>query len=145
MIEFTFGGAWFRWSALGDKARRFVAASFLFAAMAGVSGGIVARPTNYWFGYDLTRYLVPIAVYCLFTSLASAWFWYRFSVAQDEMFNRIQNWSLGMAGAWTCCISAALLLAAKAGVIAQISAVDVATMFAIGVCIFWFIAVRKWA
>src|SRR3546814_7819825 len=42
-----------------------------------------------------------LAILITFCAIISALLWMRFSARQDEMFNRVQNWSIGMAGAWT--------------------------------------------
>lgn len=145
MFEFTLGGAAFRWSALDRRSKLLAGASFATAALAGGAGGIVAKPINPRFGYDLTAHVVPLALLCVAAALASAWLWYKFSRRQDEMFNHVQNWTLGMSGAWTCVLATTWMLLAKAALLPPISGPAIASVFALLACLFWFVAVRRWA
>lgn len=113
MYEFTWGGWWFNWSALDRPSRRLAAGSFAFSFFAAVPLGFMFGRAGYSFGRcvgsgdwspcEKLNLTVHPALAILITSCAiiSAWLWMRFSARQDEMFNRVQNWSIGMAGAWT--------------------------------------------
>jgi len=145
MFEFTHGGAGFRWSTLDRASKRLAGASFACAAVAGGAAGFMAQPVNNSFGLDVSSLTTPLA--CLFAAAAllAAVLWYRFSLRQDEMFNRVQSWALGMGGAWTCLIATGWMLLAKGNIFPPISTASVSTMFIIMVCAFWLIAARKWA
>lgn len=145
MFEFTLGGAGFRWSTLDQQSRRLAAGSFAFAAIAGGAAGFVAQPIENRLGLDLSFYVIPLAFLCLSAAMLSAWLWYRFSRRQDEMFNYIQKWALGMSGAWTCLLSIAWMLLAKAEILPATSVSAVPILFIVLVCLCWLVAVRKWA
>ena len=145
MHEFTLGGAWFRWSAFDTASRTLASASMGFGAVSGLLIGMAAKPVNTRFGFDVTPYTSVLALCGIAAAVLSAWLWHRFSLRLDEMFNRVQNWTLGMAGAWTCaaCTIWSVLAASKLAVPMPSGAP--ALLFAGTTLVFWFVAVRKWA
>jgi hypothetical protein len=120
MVEITHGGTWFKWSSMDSRDRLL----FLLSTAASIPAGIVVAlyfsRYAYQLGYrhgsggkegpdrlgplvesDLFRYGVILAFVLLVVSIVA---WWRFSLRQDELFNRIQNYALGRAGAWTVAI-----------------------------------------
>ncbi len=144
MFEFTMGGAWFRWSALDHRSRWFAGTSFMFAALAGLLCGVALTPATR-IGWNFSGYELPLALAGISAAAVSSWLWYKFSLRQDEMFNRVQNWALGMAGAWTCGISTAWMILAKVSVVPAVSVLAIAPMFAMASGAFWLYGARKWA
>lgn len=164
MYEFTWGGAWLKWSLLDRSSKRLAAGSFVAAAGAAIPIALYAGELGYALGFRLGAALAGraelrpdladgaslvaepwMAWVTLACGLLSAWLWWRFSLRQDELFNRVQNWALGMASGWTMAGVLVWLALAGAGVVppppvAAIVAVYVALLFG-----FWFAAVRRWA
>lgn len=145
MLEFTLGGAWFRWSRLDTASRRLAIASMCLAAIAGHLIGMAAKPVNARFGFDVTPHTTVLAVAGIAMAVLSAWLWYRFSLRQDEMFNRVQNWAIGMSGAWTCVVLTVWSVLASVSLAMPMPSAAPAMLFAGTLLIFWFVAVRKWA
>ena len=78
-------------------------------------------------------------------AVISAVAWWRFSLNQDEMFNRIQNYALAMACGWTFAIAFLWWMLSLGGWVAAMSPtilVLIGTVLIIG---FWLYAVKKWA
>jgi len=145
MLEFTLGGAWFRWRSLDTASRRLAIASMCLAPIAGHLIGMAAKPINARFGFDVTPYTTVLAVVGIAMAVLSAWLWYRFSLRQDEMFNRVQSWTLGMSGAWTCVVLTVWSVLASVSLAMPVPSAAPAMLFAGALLIFWFVAVRKWA
>ena len=146
MYEFTMGGAWFKWSALDSVSKR----------LAGISvgaAGIAALPIGIFLGEGLAHKgrvewmsAQPwMAWVFLFGVAISAYCWWRFSLRQDEMFNLVQNWTLGMAGGWTIVGVIVWLTLHVAGAAPAPNVVAIPVAFYAAVFGFWFIAVRRWA
>ena len=145
MHEFTLGGAWFRWSAF-DKASRLLAAYAMgFGAIAGLLIGMSAKPRNDRFGFDVTAIAPSLALIGVIVAALAAWLWHRFSLRQDEMFNQVQNWTLGMAGAWTCVTCAAWNVMTISSLAEIMPATAPPFLFAGATLAFWIVGVRKWA
>jgi hypothetical protein len=163
MYEFTMGGAWFKWSLLDATSKRLAAGSFVAATIAAVPFGIHAGNVGHALGYRLAAAAAGGAVdqpppgamiapaepwmawITLVFGIVSAVLWWRFSRRQDEMFNRVQNWALGMGGAWTMAACFVWITLAAAGVVAMPSAVAIAALFYVLIFAFWFVAVKRWA
>ncbi|HEV2746996.1 MAG TPA: hypothetical protein VGW34_06820 [Allosphingosinicella sp.] len=145
MYEFTFGGAWFRWNAFDRKSRLLAAASLALGAIAGALFGMALKPVNHRYGFDVTAHAPILAVAGIAASLLAAWLWYSFSLRRDEMFNRVQNWALGMAGAWTCVIATLWHILERVALASPLTVPAVALLFAVSTGLFWFVAVRRWA
>lgn len=153
MYEFTKGGMWFRWHLLDRVSKRLAAASLLAAAVALIPR--LSSQTGYQLGRALGRDETPLRAtvdwaawhgwWIIAFSTLSGLLWWRFSLRQDEMFNRVQNWSLGMAGAWGGALLMAWALLALANAAAPISPRAVLALFGGLSFLFWFVAVRRWA
>src|SRR5688572_27655308 len=116
MVEITHGGVWIRWGSMEKRDRLWFVVSMLAILPTAIVGGIVLGRWGYQLGYriaagehgpdplrhvvesDLFRYGAAAAFFLLLVSFIA---WWRFSIRQDEMFNRLQNDALGRAGAWT--------------------------------------------
>lgn len=156
MYEFTMGGMWFRWRLLDRSSKRLAAGSMIAALIGSVPIGVFVGKMAYRYGYwmgsggqwpdtpppTLAPWMATIAIA---SAIVSAMLWWRFSLRQDEMFNRVQNWSLGMAGAWS--MAAALVWAALAysGMSPMITVGGIFFLFCLAVIGFWMVAVRRWA
>lgn len=145
MHEFTLGGAWFRWRTFDTTSRTLAIAGMGLGAVAGLLIGMAAKPVNSRFGFDVTPHTTVLAVFGIVAAMLAAWLWHRFSLRQDEMFNHVQNWTLGMAGAWTCVASTVWSVLATASLAMPMPSTAPAMLFAGTTLAFWFVAVRKWA
>ena len=157
MYEFTMEGWWFRWSALDKVSRRLAGASIALALVASFPLGIAVGRYSYGLGtcvgsgdwsrcanaeVTLSPQLAVLGIVC---AIASGALWARFSVRQDEMFNRVQNWALGMGGAWTCAAIALWAMLELGGLLPSLSLVAAPLLFLVLVSVFWWVAVRRWA
>ena len=77
-------------------------------------------------------------------ALVSALLWWRFSSLQDEMFQRIQNYSYGWGGALTVAVLIVWGIASAATLAPPIDPFAPLIIFALVKTFFWSIAVRKW-
>ena len=156
MYEFTHKGLWFRWSALDRPSRRWSGISLAAAALAAISIGLAADQAGYRVGYLLgggrtaskAAPLLPswaMLGWIIACVVVSALAWWRFSRRQDEMFNRVQNWSLGMAGAWTAVVLAFWSLLDLYDAASPIHPLGVIGIFYTLAITFWLVAVRRWA
>lgn len=164
MYEFTMGGLWFRWSALDAPAKRLAAGSFITALIAAIPAGLAFGEQGYAFGYSIGHWLaggdgerlvVPngalltaepwMAWVTLGFGIVSALLWWRFSLRQDEMFNRIQNHALGRAGGWSMAVLCVWIAAAAGGMLPYPAALGIVGTFVVLLCAFWSAAVRRWA
>jgi hypothetical protein len=162
MVELTFGGTWLKWSSLARKDRRLALVSFVTAGLGAVplgllsgrygwqvgfrlgSGGLTASdsPLDWFIDSPVFDHLLLASA---FLFIVSAVAWWRFSLHQDEMFNRIQNFALGSAGSSTLAIGAAWWLLSQGGWIAPLPLGGL-LLIGYGLLIgFWFYAVRRWA
>lgn len=155
MVEITQGGFWIKWSSLDQTGKRFAAVSFVAAALSGAA----IAPVAHRLGHDLGRSAAKgqtvhspanfIESYAVIAALAfmvvSGICWWRFSLRQDEMFNRVQNWAIGMGGGWMVAVLAPWSLLALAELVEPPSALTI-FLVCIGLpSLFWLIAVRRWA
>lgn len=143
MYEFTMGGAWFKWSALDPVSKRLAGQSMAAA-------GVAAIPIGISIGEKLAHgEVIPaqpwMAWVFLLGAAISAYYWWRFSLRQDEMFNLVQNWTFGMAGGWTMGGVIVWFTLHLAGVAPAPDIVAILTAFYAAVLGFWFTAVRRWA
>jgi hypothetical protein len=121
MVEITHGGTWFKWSSMDSRDRLWFVVSQVAAMPVGIvvavyfsryayqlgyrhgSGGMEAPDRlGPWVESDLFRYSVILAFVLVLLSIFA---WWRFSLRQDELFNRIQNYALGRACAATITIA----------------------------------------
>ena len=157
MYEFTMGGWWFRWSALDNVSRRLAGESIALAFVASLPLGLAFGRYAYILGQcagsedwspcanaevSLAPLLAVLAIMC---GIASGLLWARFSARQDEMFNRVQNWALGMGGAWTGAAIALWATLALGGLAPSLTLAAGALLFVALTAVFWWIAVRRWA
>ncbi|MBB4153169.1 hypothetical protein GGQ80_001057 [Sphingomonas jinjuensis] len=163
MYEFTMGGAWFKWSLLDAASKRLAAGSFAAATIAAVPLGIYVSNIGHAVGYRLGAAAAGAPVerapasamlagaepwmawITLIFGIVSAVLWWRFSRRQDEMFNRVQNWALGMGGGWTMAACFVWIALASAGAVAMPSTIAIAALFYVLLFAFWFVAVKRWA
>lgn len=162
MVELTLGGAWLKWDSLTRQDRNWAMLSFATSALAAVPVGLVAADWGFKLGYragsgggeapateasrllasDLFAYAI---VASLILTIVSAVAWWQFSRNQDEMFNRIQNYAIGHAGAWTFAATFIWWLLALGR---WVDPLPLGGLIALGTTLligFWFHAVRRWA
>ena len=158
MYEFTMGGWWFRWSALDTAARRLAGASMALAFVAtfpvSLSLGRLAYTVGECVGSGdwhrcadattpaLSPFLAVLGTVC---GIVSGILWARFSKRQDEMFNRVQNWALGAAGAWTGAAMMVCSILALGGLLPEVPLWSGALLYVLLLLVFWWVAVRRWA
>lgn len=156
MYEFTRKGLWFRWSALDRRGKVLVGSSLLCSLL---SAAALARPlgrTGYRVGRMLGSggrepVLAPFVLqpwmtwWVLAFGTASILLWWRFSRTQNEMFNRVQNWALGMGAAWTAAALAVWAVLAKARVVPPVDPWPLIGFGSLAIVAFWVVAVRRWA
>lgn len=150
MIEFTLGGAWFRWSALDRPSKWLAGLSCLGAFLAPVP---IGRIFGAVFAGD--PLLLNQVEFGFFKSLAVFWalgfgalsavLWWRFSLRQDEMFNRIQNWTIGTASALTMALLVIWAILESTGAAPPVSIKATLVIYLAALTGFWFVAVRRWA
>lgn len=162
MVEITHKGVWIKWSSLDARDRGWFVLSMVttlpFGMVVGVhvgewayrlghrhgSGGREADGAHFanLVGSDLYRYGVLAA---FVAAALCAFAWWRFSLHQDELFNRIQNYAIGRAAAWSLAGATGWWLLTLGGW---------AGPFPLGAFIiasyglltgFWFYAVHRWA
>lgn len=152
MVEFTHAGAWFRWKSLDATSKRL----FTGSTIAGVGSLQPLSLEIMRVGAELHEYMhdVPLrqahpnltvgaAVFSIGMGALSAWLWWRFSLRQDEMFNRIQNWTLGMTGGWLAAAIVVWTILARADVLPRLTASPIIVLLTLFYTIFWFRAVRR--
>jgi hypothetical protein len=159
MVEITHGGAWFKWSSMNRRDRFWfvlsTAAMMPASVMSGIAVGRFTYRIGYWLGSgkhgpDGLRPLVEsdghsyAAIAACLLLLVGFFGWWRFSVAQDEMFNRLQNYALGRAGAWMLAIAAAWWMLSLGGWIEELPLVAIVNGGLFLTLGFWIHAVRKW-
>jgi hypothetical protein len=159
MVEITHGGTWVNWSSMDRRDRFWFILSSVAAMPAAIVTGLYFSRHAYQLGYrhgsggqegpdrfgpwvesDLFRYGTVLAFAFLVVSLFA---WWRYSVRQDELFNRIQNYALGRAGASTLAIASAWWILSLGGWVASL---PLAAIVVGGYClivVFWLYAVRQ--
>lgn len=149
MYEFTMGGAWFRWELLDERSKRLAGASLVAAALAPAP---LAGMFGYELGYSLASgtaqggFAPPswAVLWTLASLVVSGILWWRFSLRQDELFNRVQNWALAMGGAWSATLLSIWALLEIGGFVPPVAPVVILGLFYGLTLIFWFRAVRRW-
>lgn len=163
MYEMTHKGAWFKWSALDRKDKKLVAISLAaqvpVGAIAGLAGGRYGYRFGYWLGSGgetvpadtaLDR-LVTSPGFALFVlagfacALVSAFAWWRFSLRQDELFNRIQNYAIGRGCGWAIAVATGWWYLSLGGWTGTLPLGWLLLLACALVYVFWFRAVRRWA
>jgi len=103
-----------------------------------VDGTAVSTPSLY----------LPVAwivVWVIGFAALSGLLWWRMSIRQDELFHRVQNWSLGMSGAWTAAALTVWGLLDMTGISPPIQAAAPLILFSALTILFGRTAARKWA
>ena len=162
MVEITHGGTWFKWSSLDRRDKWLAGLSIAASLPSGVVAGIMLGGAAHRIGHllggdgfqapaDTVQRMVDSAAYrsaamaALALAIVSALAWWRFSLRQDELFNRIQNYSMGRAGGWSMGIATGwwfLQLAGLAGAFPLGAFLLAMMLLLLG---FWFHGVRRWA
>jgi len=162
MAEITHKGVWIKWSSLGARDKGWFTLSTLTAIPFGMVIGVPAGEWIYRIGYHLGsgggapntlrmaelsgsaayRYAVLAAFLCAAVSAAA---WWRFSLNQDELFNRIQNYALGRAGAWSLAGVAAWWLLSLGGWTGPFLPGPFLLAASLLLAVLWFRAVARWA
>ena len=155
MIELTAHGMWFRWASLDQPSKLLAGASLAAAGLAAIPLGWLCGNIGWEFGQYLgsggrTGFALPVweawlSWWTLTFGVASSLLWWRFSLRQDEMFNRIQNWSLAMAGGWSAALLSIWALLDLADALPPASPGAVIGLIYGLLLVFWFAAVRRWA
>ena len=156
MYEFTHSGFWFRWESLDKTGRRLLVASCGASAVAVLPLAQWLGEIGYRIGYRLgsgglspagaAPEMAEWAIWWLigFGAL-SAVIWWRFSLRQDEMFNRVQNWALAMSGAVTALCLVVWSLLALVGRLPPVTALPTVILYIGSLLAFWYVAYRRWA
>lgn len=155
MVEITHKGVWIKWSSLDSRDRGWFVLSMVTTLPLGIVLGVHIGEWGYQLahdadsahfadlvGSDLYRYTVLVAVA---SAAVCAFAWWRFSLHQDELFNRIQNYAIGRAAAWSLGGATGWWLLALGGWAGPFPLGPfVISSFAL-LLGFWFYAVRRWA
>ena len=156
MYEFTHGGFWVRWSSLDRPARRLLVASLAAVLIGLVPLGRWLDQMSYRAGYLVGSGGIPAPgpaptlapwtiVWLVAFWIAAGILWWRFSRRQDEMFNRVQNWTLAMSSAITAATLVIWSLFAMTGAVGPVAALPALGLYLGLVLAFWFVAYRRWA
>ncbi len=150
------GGLWFRWSAL-DRTSKWLAGSSLVASgLAAIPAGRLAYQSGYGIGRRVGsgagQLVVPnapidawAAWWMLGCAALSGLLWWAMSRRQDEMFNRVQNWALGMSSCWAMTSLVIWSVLASAGSVAPVSIPAILLFYVVAFMGFWFVAIKRWA
>lgn len=155
MVELTMGGAWFRWSSLDAPSKWLFGTSFAAICLAGApvfrSSGDIGYRANSAEGSegllasDLSGLPGWAAWWFIGCCLVSAVLWRRFSLRQDELFNRVQNWSFAVSSVAFVALLGVWSMLDAADVMPAITPVYAAAAFGVMLTLSWFAAVRRWA
>lgn len=163
MYEITMKGLWVRWGGLDTSARWLftgsTAAAITAVAPLALQERFVDRTIFYELGYYLgsdgkwpAKVVAPLppleawaALWIIGFSVVSALLWWRLSVRQDELFNRIQNWTLAMGGVFSATLLTVWSVLDLANIVPPATPLFIIETFVLSTCIFWFVAVRRWA
>ena len=155
MVEITYGGLWFRWSALDRTDKWLAGGSCIASGMAALPLGLAIGHWAHHFGLHLgshdkvtsgTLVLSPLSAAASIALITlSAILWWRFSMRQDELFNRMQNWALGMGAAWMLAGLFFWAILASANIVTPPYPLTIVVLVIALVPAFWFVAVRRWA
>lgn len=154
MYEFTHGGLWFDWSKLDGPSKRLARWSLVCSFVGAAPIGAVAGAFGYHAGYALAsgqpmafQPSLPAwtAVWMVVFTVLAGVLWWRMSLRQDEMFNRIQNWAIGAGCGWSAAVLTGWAFLAMAGVLPWASPFAAIGVFWCAVVLAWTIAYRRWA
>lgn len=160
MYEFTHKGLWFNWSALDGRDKALAGASLVTAGIGGALLGLGSADGAYGLGYRMgSGGQVPPdtgiaetfgpAFPWLFVASAIALtiglvFWWLFSRRQDEMFNRVQNYAVGLSSTITIALGMMWAVASIGGAVPTPSFKILAALDLILLTVLWLRAVKKW-
>ena len=162
MVELTYGGTWLKWSSLDRRDRKLALVSFITAGVGAAPIGVLCGQFGWRLGFQLGSggrtpvespidrfvagpgfdYLILASVGLLIVSSVA---WWRFSLHQDEMFNRIQNHAVGSAGGWTLGIGIIWWLLSLGEWLPPLPLPGLLLIGYVLLLGFWFSAVRRWA
>jgi hypothetical protein len=161
MVEITHKGTWFKWDSLDARDKLWFLLSTVTSVPVGLLIGVMFVEWGHDLGYrvgagehgprgyfadilasDAFRYAVLAA---LALAALSGFAWWRFSIRQDELFNRIQNGALGRAGAWSVAAAGAWWLLSLGGWVGPFPLGPFLLASMALLLVFWFHAVHKWA
>lgn len=162
MYEITHKGAWFQWSALTAEEKRLAGLSIVTSAVPGLLAGFWLGEYGYRFGYRLGSggkapnattwdsilawpWFPAFVLFAAACAVVSGIAWWLFSKRQDEMFNRVQNYAIGQAGAWSLAAAALWWMLSLGGWVGLLPLGWFVHGALILLLIFWFRAVRRWA
>ncbi len=152
-----------RWSVLVAHSRWLFIGSMVAVLIAiaplPFQDAFYSRTIFYDLGYDLDSggewpkkiVAAPVALEAWATlwfigfSTVSALLWWRLSVRQDELFNRVQNWALAMGGVWSATLLTVWSVLDLANIVPPATPLFIINAFVLSICVFWFVAVRRWA
>lgn len=154
MYEFTHGGLWFDWGKLDAQSKRLAIGSLVCSFVGAIPLGLIAGEFGYRAGYAMASGQ-PLTYQPMLSAWAAVWMvvftvlagvlWWRLSVRQDEMFNRIQNWAIGAGCGWSAVVLIAWAFLAMAKVLPWASPFAVIGVFWVAIMVAWTIACRRWA
>jgi hypothetical protein len=162
MVELTHGGTWIKWSGLSARDRNWAILSFVASGLSALPLGLAAGDWGYRVGYQLGSGQAAPADNHYADMLATDWFpylmlasaifaivsgfaWWQFSRNQDEMFNRIQNYALGVGAAWTFAIAVVWWILSIGGWVGELPLTAFVVLGWLLIMVLWFRAVRRWA
>ena len=126
---------------MAKRGGSYLAGSLVAAAGAGALAG-VAHNKSQMAAIGLSP-AVGLAGFIVLV-LVSGLLWWRFSSLQDEMFQRVQNYSYGWGAAITVAVLVVWGIANAATLAPPIYALAPLFIFALAKTFFWSLAVRKW-
>ena len=160
MYEITHKGAWFKWGALDRTEKALVVVTALTAIPPGFLLGRSER-LSYRIGYFLGNgewpqaarqpavlpdaWLGPVTLFTIACAIVCGLAWWRFSLRQDEMFNRVQNEAIGRGSAWALAVAALWWMLTVPGWVAPLPVSFFLTVALFLMIAFWFRAASRWA
>jgi hypothetical protein len=162
MYEITHKGAWFQWSALTAEEKRLAGLSIVTSAVPGLLAGFwlgeyafqlgfrlgsggKAADTTLWDTISASPWFGAFVLFAAACAVVSGIAWWRFSRRQDEMFNRVQNYAIGQAGAWSLAAASLWWMLSLGGFVGPLPLGWFIHFSLLLVVLFWFQAVRRWA
>lgn len=151
MYEFTMKGAWFRWSDLDAPSRWLGCGAFVVSLLGFLPIFAFSLEFGRFLGSDgkvgieVFAPTASEACWIIGLQVLAGWLWWRFSMRQDELFNRIQNWSVSLASAWTVLLVSAAVVLDYANALPSVPAWSIVVLFSALFTGFWFYAVHRWA
>jgi hypothetical protein len=141
MLELTHAGMWVKWSGLPARDRYWAICSVACAALGLLP--VVLQPwiTAQFGGAGFAKVMAGAAMLMAVSALA----WWQFSRRQDEMFNRIQNFAIGRAGAGSLAAAFLWWMLSIGGWVQPLPMSVLIEIAAVLYLAHWIYAVRRWA